>query len=124
VLLNVVAPDGYAGPIRLLVALDSAGRVLGVRVLEHHETPGIGDRIETGRSSWIQQFVGRTLGDSPDARWALSRDGGDYDQLSGATVTSRAVTVAVRDALAWYALNGEQVFAAPPEPPPAGAERR
>ena len=112
-LIEVLAPGGYGGAIRLQVAVRPDGRVIGVRVLGHHETPGVGDRIEPGRSGWLKQFVDRTLGDPPDARWTLRRDGGDYDQLSGATVTSRAVTIAVRDALAWYTLNHAQVFDAP-----------
>ena len=122
-LIEVLAPGGYGGAIRLQVAVTPDGRVIGVRVLDHHETPGVGDRIEPGRSGWLQQFVDRTIGDPPDARWALRRDGGDYDQLSGATVTSRAVTVAVRDALAWYTLNHSQVFDAP-SASPAGAAAR
>ena len=116
-LIEVVAPRGYGGTIRLQVAVRPDGSVIGVRVLEHHETPGVGDRIEAGRSDWLGQFVGRAVGDPPDARWSLRRDGGDYDQLSGATVTSRAVTLAVRDALAWYAQNRSQVFDAPSSPP-------
>ena len=122
-LIEVLAPGGYGGAIRLQVAVRPDGRVIGVRVLDHHETPGVGDRIEPGRSGWMKQFVDRTLGDPPDARWALRRDGGDYDQLSGATVTSRAVTIAVRDALAWYTLNHAQVFDAP-STLPVGAPTR
>jgi electron transport complex protein RnfG len=113
-LIEVLAPRGYGGAIRLQVAVTPDGKVIGVRVLEHRETPGVGDRVEADRSDWLEQFMGRTLGNPPDSRWALRRDGGDYDQLSGATVTSRAVTVAVRDALAWYTQNRAQVFDAPP----------
>ena len=116
-LIEVVAPRGYGGTIRLEVAVRPDGSVIGVRVLEHHETPGVGDRIAADRSDWLEQFVGRALGNPTDARWSLRRDGGDYDQLSGATVTSRAVTLAVRDALAWYAQNRSQVFDAPSSPP-------
>ena len=122
-LIEVLAPRGYGGTIRLQVAVRPDGRVIGVRVLDHHETPGVGDRIEPGRSGWLNQFIDRTLGDPPDARWTLRREGGDYDQLSGATVTSRAVTIAVRDALAWYTLNHAQVFDAP-STLPVGAPTR
>ena len=115
-LIETVAPRGYGGTIRLLVAVTPDGKVIGVRVLAHHETPGVGDRIESGRSGWLKQFIDRSLGNPPDSRWALRRDGGEYDQLSGATVTSRAVTIAIRDALVWYAQNRTQVFGELPAP--------
>jgi Na+-translocating ferredoxin:NAD+ oxidoreductase subunit G len=111
VLLNVVAPDGYAGPIRLLVAVDGAGRVLGVRALEHRETPGLGDLIESRRSDWIDDFGGRSLGDPPTNRWAVRRDGGDFDQFTGATVTPRAVVGAVRKALIYVGRHRDELFA-------------
>jgi len=114
VLINVVAPDGYAGPIRLLVAVDGAGRVLGVRVLEHRETPGLGDVIEERRSQWIRGFDGRSLGDPPADRWTVRRDGGDFDQFTGATVTPRAVVRAVRKALTYAERHRDELFAAAP----------
>ena len=118
VLLNVVAPDGYAGPIRLLVAVDDAGRVLGVRVLEHRETPGLGDVIESRRSDWLRGFDGRSLADPPAGRWEVRRDGGDFDQFTGATVTPRAVVRAVRRALTYVERHRERLFeAAPPATP-------
>jgi electron transport complex protein RnfG len=118
VLLNVVAPDGYAGPIRLLVAVDAAGRVLGVRVLEHRETPGLGDVIESRRSDWLRGFDGRSLADPPPDRWEVRRDGGDFDQFTGATVTPRAVVRAVRKALVHVERHHEELFgaAAPARP--------
>jgi electron transport complex protein RnfG len=117
-LLNVVAPDGYSGPIRLLVAVDGAGRVLGVRVLEHRETPGLGDAIESRRSDWLRGFDGRSLADPPAARWEVRRDGGDFDQFTGATVTPRAVVRAVRKALVHVERHHEELFgaAAPASP--------
>jgi len=118
VLLNAVAPDGYAGPIRLLVAVDGAGRVLGVRVLEHRETPGLGDVIEERRSDWIHGFDGRSLGDPPPDRWAVRRDGGDFDQFTGATVTPRAVVGAVRKALVYVERHRDELFEAAMPPAP------
>lgn len=114
VLVNAVAPDGYAGPIRLLVAVDAQGRLLGVRVLEHHETPGLGDGIEERRSSWIHGFDGRSLGDPPAARWQVRRDGGDFDQFTGATITPRAIVRSVRDALEYVARHHQELFASAP----------
>ena len=112
VLLNVVAPDGYAGPIRLLVAVDAADRVLGVRVLEHRETPGLGDAIESRRSDWLRGFDGRSLADPPADRWEVRRDGGDFDQFTGATVTPRAVIRAVRRALIHVERHHDELFGA------------
>ncbi len=73
VLLNTVAPDGYAGALRLLVAIDVEGRLIGVRVLEHGETPGLGDFVEERRTDWIRQFDGRSLDGPPPARWPAGR---------------------------------------------------
>lgn len=113
VLLNTVAPDGYAGSIRLLVAIDPQGRLLGVRVLEHHETPGLGDLVEERRSGWIHGFDGRALGDPPTERWTVRKDGGDFDQFTGATVTPRAVVQAVRNALVYFSKHRDALLAAP-----------
>ena len=112
-LLNAVAPDGYAGAIHLLIAIDAQGRLLGVRVLDHQETPGLGDFIEERRSDWIHGFDGRSLGQPPLGRWQVRKDGGDFDQFTGATVTPRAVVRAVRNALTWFARHRDELFAAP-----------
>jgi len=116
-LLNVVAPDGYSGAIRLLVAIDAQGKVLGVRVLEHRETPGLGDFIEARRSDWIRGFDGRSLGDPPPARWLVRRDGGDFDQFTGATVTPRALVRSVRNALTYFERHRDRLFAEPATAP-------
>lgn len=118
VLLNVIAPGGYSGAIRLLVAISAEGRVLGVRVLEHRETPGLGDFIESRRSDWIERFTGRALGDPPPSHWQARKDGGDFDQFTGATITSRAVVRAVRDALEYYARHRTHLLTAS-DPAPA-----
>jgi len=114
VLVNAVAPDGYAGPIRLLVAVDAQGRLLGVRVLEHRETPGLGDLIDERRTRWIHGFDGRALDDPPRARWQVRKDGGDFDQFTGATITPRAIVRAVRDALEYVARHHDELFGATP----------
>jgi electron transport complex protein RnfG len=87
-----------------------------VRVLEHHETPGLGDFVEERRTDWIRQFDDRSLDAPPPARWQVRKDGGDFDQYTGATVTSRAVTHAVRDALTYFARHRAELLAAPPPP--------
>jgi len=109
VALTVVAPDGYVAPIRLLVGIASEGTVTAVRALDHLETPGLGDQIDISKSDWIEQFAGRNLS-SGNKLLALRRDGGDLDHISGATITSRAVSKAVRNALRYYAKNREQLF--------------
>lgn len=111
-LFVVSARDGYAGPIRLLVGIAMDGTVTGVRVLEHRETPGLGDRIETTKSDWVLQFDGHSLRDPEPTRWALKGDGGDFDQLTGASVTPRAIVNAVRQTLTYFDANRVAVFAA------------
>ncbi|MBY6205053.1 RnfABCDGE type electron transport complex subunit G [Halomonas denitrificans] len=121
-LADVTTPAGYSGPIRLLVAIDPAGEVLGVRVLEHRETPGLGDRIELRRSDWIEQFDGRSLGRPPLEEWQTDRRGGEFDTLSSATITSAAVTEAVRRVLVWFRDTGQEALRE--QPADATASRR
>ncbi|GKW02000.1 electron transport complex subunit G [Pectobacterium carotovorum subsp. carotovorum] len=94
--LESTAPDGYSGAIRLLVGADFHGKVLGVRVTEHHETPGLGDKIEVRISDWITRFSGQTVQGEQDARWAVKKEGGMFDQFTGATITPRAVINSVK----------------------------
>ena len=114
-ILRITTPNGYSGPIRLLVGIFDDGRVAGVRVVGHRDTPGLGDAIESDRSDWILDFAGRSLGDPPEAGWSVKRDGGVFDQFTGATITPRAVTRAVRDALIYFRTHRDDLFAAPPE---------
>lgn len=110
--LRTTAPDGYSGAIHLLVAVQPDGRVQGVRVLQHRETPGLGDKIELAKSDWILSFNGQRVRSESDARWAVRRDNGMFDQFTGATITPRAVVNAVQRA-AWYASEHQQeLFAA------------
>jgi electron transport complex protein RnfG len=112
-IIEAVAPGGYSGPIALLVAVADDGRLLGVRVLSHRETPGLGDAIDERRSGWITGFAGRSLGDPPADRWKVRKDGGDFDQFTGATVTPRAIVGAVHDALLYFQAHRDQIFSAP-----------
>ena len=88
---ETTAPDGYSGDIRLLVGLDPKGEILGVRVIEHHETPGLGDKIELRISNWILNFTHQSINENNLSEWAVKKDGGKFDQFSGATITPRAV---------------------------------
>jgi len=114
-LFVVSARDGFSGPIELLVGVHANGTVTGVRVLKHRETPGLGDLIEASKSDWILQFVGKSLGEPPAAAWAIKRDGGEFDQLTGASITPRAVINAVKDTLLYFEDNRATVFERPEE---------
>ena len=111
-LFVVSARDGYSGAIRLLVGIDAQGAVTGIHVLEHRETPGLGDLVESGKSDWALQFRGRSLGNPIAAGWAIRRDGGEFDQLTGASVTPRAIVKAVRETLEYFNANNAEIFAA------------
>ncbi len=111
--IEAVAPDGYNGDIRLLLGVDARGEVIGVRVLEHRETPGLGDPIEIERGPWITGFDGRSLRDPTVDAWRVHRDGGAFDQLAGATITPRAVVGAVRRALQFVEAHGAELASAP-----------
>jgi electron transport complex protein RnfG len=94
--IESTAPDGYAGAIQLLVGADFDGNVLGARVTEHHETPGLGDKIDLRVSQWITHFSGKKVTSAQDHYWAVKKDGGGFDQFTGATITPRAVVNAVK----------------------------
>lgn len=98
VVMEATAPDGYSGAIQLLVAADFKGTILGTRVTEHHETPGLGDKIELRLSDWITHFAGKVIHGTSDSHFAVKKDGGDFDQFTGATITPRAVVNAVKRA--------------------------
>lgn len=105
VILPATAPDGYSGAIHLLIGVQHEGRLTGVRVLAHHETPGLGDRIELAKSSWIRGFEGKSLESPDELGWTVKKDGGDFDQFAGATVTPRAVVKAVHQTLQYFQAN-------------------
>lgn len=112
-LFTVTAPDGYNGPIRLLVGIHRSGALTGVRVISHRETPGLGDAIETERSDWILSFSGRSLMDPPTEAWRVRADGGQFDQLTGATITPRAIVKAVLGALIYFEQNRDGLIQYP-----------
>ena len=115
-IFEAVAPDGYAGKIRLIVAIRADGQVAGVRVTQHKETPGLGDYVEPKKDKnkarpWITQFAGMSLADVSERDWKVKKDGGRLDYYAGATVTPRAVTKAVLKANLWFAAHRDQLFA-------------
>jgi len=109
-----VAPDGYSGAIKLLVGIAEDGTLTGVRVTEHHETPGLGDAIDEERSNWIYGFDGKSLSNPPLDQWRVKRDGGAFDQLTGATITPRAIVKAVKRSLLYYRNHRTELFARAP----------
>ena len=102
IIFSVIAPDGYSGIIKLLVGVNVDGTLAGVRVVSHKETPGLGDYIDTNRSDWILTFDGKSLQNPGDKGWAVKRDGGVFDQFTGATITPRAVVKAVHLTLIYF----------------------
>jgi electron transport complex protein RnfG len=111
-LFAVTARDGFSGPIRILVGIEVDGAISGVRILQHRETPGLGDKIESSRSDWVFQFDGRSMGAPPASGWAIRGDGGEFDQLTGASITPRAVIKAIRETLIYFDANREEIFLA------------
>lgn len=108
--VDAIASQGYGGPIRLRIGIARDGRLLGVRVIGHHETRGLGDAFEHDGGRWLDALAGHSLRHTPPARWRVRRDGGDFDQFSGATVTPRAILARVQSVLAAYAEHGPQWF--------------
>jgi Na+-translocating ferredoxin:NAD+ oxidoreductase subunit G len=110
VIFEMVAPDGYSGNIFLIVAVKENGAITGVRVLNHNETPGLGDYIEIVKSNWIKIFGGRSLTNTSDALWEVRKDGGRFDFVTRATVSARSIVHAVHRALQYYKAHKEELF--------------
>jgi Na+-translocating ferredoxin:NAD+ oxidoreductase subunit G len=106
-----VSGTGYAGEIELLLGLDASGTVLGTRVLSHAETPGLGDKMEVSKGDWILGFDGLSLGNPPAERWKVKKDGGDFDQFTGATITPRAILAALHGGLDFFARHRDTLTA-------------
>jgi Na+-translocating ferredoxin:NAD+ oxidoreductase subunit G len=110
VVITCVAADGYGGPITMLVGIDYSGKVLGVRILSHHETPGMGNDFELPGAHWLESFIGRSL-DNPDSRgWNVRKDGGEFAQFTSATITPRAIVHAVARTLDYYQKHRDELY--------------
>ena len=110
VIVPAVAPDGYSGDIRLIVGINIDGDIAGVRVLDHRETPGLGDKVELKKSDWILGFNGKSLlNPAPDA-WKVKKDGGEFDQFTGATITPRAIVQQVKLALDYFKMDRTRIL--------------
>jgi len=110
VIISSIAPDGYNGNIELLVAINYDGDLAGVRVVGHKETPGLGDAIEEKRSDWITKFALKSLTNPDKKGWAVKRDGGEFDQFTGATITPRAIVKAVYNTLRYYKEHRDTLY--------------
>ncbi len=108
--ITAVAPDGYNGAIKLLVAIRYNGTISGVRIINHRETPGLGDGIEIERSDWITSFNNLSLQSPDELGWRVKKDGGIFDQFTGATVTPRAVVKSVHHALLYFEQHRDELF--------------
>ena len=108
-----IVPDGYSGPIKMLVAVRTDGSLGGVRVASHKETPGLGDKVEEQKSDWIHSFVDKSLDNPLSAKWKVKKDGGVFDQFTGATVTPRSIVLAVKNTLVYFRDHGASLFQNP-----------
>lgn len=113
-IFTTTTPEGYSGNIRLAVGVNADQTLAGVRVLAHKETPGLGDWIELEKSDWMLGFSGKSLQTPPEAGWAVKKDGGEFDQFTGATITPRAVVAAIKQVLIWSKQHPTDVYAPSP----------
>jgi len=110
VILPLETALGYRGAIVMLIGIDTNGEITGVRAVQHNETPGLGDRIDLDKSRWILSFDSRSLTNTDPRLWGVKKDGGEFDQFVGATITPRVVVNAVRKALEFFELNREALL--------------
>ena len=115
VIIPAVAPDGYSGDIRMIVGINADGTIAGVRVIDHHETPGLGDKIDLNKTQWILGFNGKSLTEPKVSHWSVKKDGGDFDQFAGATITPRAVVNRIRRVLEFVDAHHDELFVKNPE---------
>jgi len=111
VVIPAIAPGGYNGSIGMLVGIYYDGKIAGVRIVSQHETPGLGDQVDTAHSNWIKGFTGKSLKQPDERHWKVKRDGGAFDQFTGATISPRAVVKAVHAALIYYSKHKDKLFA-------------
>lgn len=107
---SAIAPNGYNGKIDLLIGINMDGTIAGVRVTNHKETPGLGDKIEVEKSDWIRSFDGKSLSNTANTDWGVKKDGGQFDQFTGATITPRAIVQAVHNALIYFDEHRFELF--------------
>lgn len=122
-ILPITAPDGYSGAIKMIVGIDRNGNVKGLRVLNHKETPGLGDKIDIKKSPWITSFDGKSLRSPAPDKWKVVKDGGEFDQFTGATITPRAVVNATHRALTYFDENRATIIKLATQKPPTDSSQ-
>ncbi len=110
-ILPATAREGYTGDIDMIVGINRDGSLAGVRILQHRETPGLGDAVDRKKSDWVEGFVGKSIGNPQVGDWKVKKDGGVFDQFTGATITPRAVTKTVFQTLQYFAENRDHLIA-------------
>lgn len=120
VILPSIAPDGYSGAIKLIVGINADGSIAGVRALSHKETPGLGDKVDLRKSDWVLEFNGKSLGNPSVDDWAVKKDGGEFDQFTGATITPRAVVKQVKQTLQLFQEHKAELL---PTTPPSAEDK-
>jgi electron transport complex protein RnfG len=126
-IIPAVAPDGYSGDIRMIVGINADGTIAGVRILDHHETPGLGDKIDLKKSSWVLDFNGKSAQNPALDHWKVRKDGGDFDQFAGATITPRAIVNQIRRVLEFVDAHRDELFTKNPNEQsflPASSEKQ
>lgn len=111
-IVPTVAPDGYSGAIEMIVGINLDGKIAGVRILNHNETPGLGDKVDLKKSPWVLSFDGRSIGSPPAERWKVKKDKGDFDQFTGATITPRAIVAQVARTLLYLSEDKNRILKA------------
>jgi len=110
---DTATPEGYGGIIRMLVGIDFQQSITGVRIVAHRETPGLGDGIDLEKSDWIRGFDNLSLEIVDSSDWQVKKDGGRFDQFTGATITPRAVVNRIHDILLIHQKHSERIFTQP-----------
>jgi electron transport complex protein RnfG len=108
VIIETIAPDGYSGEISILTAISDDEKIISVRIIDHKETPGLGDYIDQNKSLWVNNFIGMNFNAKQDSSWRVKKDQGDFDFKAGATISPRAVINAVKNTLIFYQENKEK----------------
>ena len=109
-IIPAVTPDGYSGAISMIIGVNFNGSVAGVRVVDHRETPGLGDKVDLKKSDWILSFNGKSLVNPQASGWTVKKEGGDYDQFTGATITPRAVIKQILKTLQYFEDDRERLL--------------
>lgn len=110
----VITTQGYSGPVDLVIGISNRDEIIGVRVISHSETPGLGDKMEIGKSNWILGFNGHSLANTTAREWHVKKDGGKFDQFTGATITPRAIVKSVHEGLEFFGHHRQELIAEAP----------